>query len=85
MLQKLLCLAYGILHHRPAKLLYRQKFLYPDGAIREMVLWQIPRPTKDRPHGLKYRLYYGLADGTCMVRYWCQDTFPKVASNLSFT
>jgi hypothetical protein len=40
----------------PAKLLYRQKFLYPDGAIREMVLWQLPRPIKDRPHGLKYRL-----------------------------
>ena len=53
----------------PAKLLYRQKFLYPDGAIREMVLWQLPKPTKDRPHGLKYRLYYGLADGTCVVRY----------------
>jgi hypothetical protein len=53
----------------PAKLLYRQKFLYPDGAIREMVLWQLPRSTKDRPHGLKYRLYYGLPDGTCMVRY----------------
>jgi hypothetical protein len=45
------------------------KILYPDGAIREMVLWQLPRPTKDRPHGLKYRLYYGLADGTCVVRY----------------
>ena len=34
-----------------------------------MVLWQLPKPTKDRPHGLKYRLYYGLADGTCVVRY----------------
>ena len=53
----------------PAILLYRQKFIYPDGAIREMVLWQLPRITKDRPYGLKYRLYYGLADGTCMVRY----------------
>jgi hypothetical protein len=52
-----------------ARLIFRQKFIYPDGAIREMVLWQLPKPTKDRPHGLKYRLYYGLADGTCMVRY----------------
>lgn len=34
-----------------------------------MVLWQLPEPTKDRPHGLKYRLYYGLADGTGVVRY----------------
>ena len=50
---------YGRLRHMPAQLLYRQKLLYPDGAIREMVLWQLPRPTKDRPHGLKYRLYYG--------------------------
>ena len=34
-----------------------------------MVLWQLPKPTKDRLHGLKYRLYYGLANGTCVVRY----------------
>lgn len=34
-----------------------------------MVLWQLSKFTKDRPHGLKYRLYYGLADGTCTVRY----------------
>ena len=69
MLQKVLCSAYGILHHMPAKLLYHQKFLYPDGAIREMVLWQLPRLTKGRPHGLKYRLYYGLAYGTCVAHY----------------
>jgi len=58
-----------MLRYIPAKFLYRQKFIYPDGAIREMVLWQLPRPSKDRSHGLKYRLYYGLADGTCVVRY----------------
>lgn len=52
-----------------ATLLLREKFIYDDGAIREMVLWQLPAPTVDRPHGLKYRLYYGLADGTCLVRY----------------
>jgi Family of unknown function (DUF6516) len=34
-----------------------------------MVLRQLPKATKDRPHGLKYRLYYGLTDGTCVVRY----------------
>ena len=33
-----------------------------------MVLWQLPRPTKDRPYGLKYRLYLGRAGGT-LVRY----------------
>lgn len=34
-----------------------------------MVIWQLPQRTPDRPHGLKYRLYYGLSDGTCAVRY----------------
>jgi len=34
----------------------------------QMVLWQLPRPTKDRPHGLKYRLYLGRA-GQTLVRY----------------
>ena len=52
-----------------AKLLYREKYIYSDGAIREMVLWQLPRKSPDRPHGLKYRLYYGLGDGTCLVRF----------------
>ena len=34
-----------------------------------MVLWQLPEKTAGKPYGLKYRLYYGLADGTCLVRY----------------
>jgi hypothetical protein len=45
-----------------ARLLYREKYIYADGAIREMVLWQLP-------DGLKCRLYYGLANGTCLLRY----------------
>ena len=52
-----------------AKLIYHEKFIYADGAIREMVLWKLPNKTSGRPHGLKYRLYYGLSDGTCIVRY----------------
>ena len=35
----------------------------------EMVIWQVPKTTPDRPHGIKYRLYYGSADGKCIVRY----------------
>jgi len=62
-------LPYGIKNHMKAKLIYHEKFIYADGAIREMVLWQLPNKTSDRPHGLKYRLYYGLSDGTCMVHY----------------
>ena len=52
-----------------AKLIYHEKFIYADGAIREMVLWKLPNKTSDKPHGLKYRLYYGLSDGACIVRY----------------
>ena len=52
-----------------ARLLYQEKYIYSDGAIREMILWQLPAKTPDRPHGLKYRLYYGLKDGTCIVRF----------------
>jgi len=51
------------------RLLYRGKYIYSDGAIREMVLWHLPHKTPDRPHGLKYRLYYGFGDDTCLVRF----------------
>jgi hypothetical protein len=52
-----------------AKLIYQEKYVYANGAMREMVLWQLPKTTAKNPHGLKYRLYYGLADGTSIVRY----------------
>ncbi|MEA3469509.1 MAG: DUF6516 family protein [Thermodesulfobacteriota bacterium] len=52
-----------------AIILFRAKKIYPDGAIKEMVIWQLPTISKERPHGLKYRLYYGTADGECLVRY----------------
>ncbi len=52
-----------------AKLIYRGKYVYDDGAMREKVLWQLPEKTAKNPHGLKYRLYYGLADGSCIFRY----------------
>jgi len=52
-----------------AKLLYRSKTVYPDGAIREMVIWKLPKASRGRKHGLKYRLYYGNVDGKCLIRY----------------
>ena len=52
-----------------AKLVYREKFIYDDGAIRDMVLWQIPQKSAGEPYSIKYRLYYGLSDGTCIIRY----------------
>jgi hypothetical protein len=51
-----------------ADFLHRSRFVYIDGALREMVLWRVPR-TAHHPHGLKYRLYYGDAEGRCLVRY----------------
>ena len=42
-----------------AILLFHDKAQYPDGAILEMAIWQIPLSTAERPHGLKYSLYYG--------------------------
>ena len=52
-----------------AELAYHSKLIYPDGSVREMIIWRLPRKTPDRPHGLKYRLYYGDAKGKCLVRY----------------
>jgi|SRR6266545_3974160 len=49
----------------------RQVFLYravQRGVAVEMVIWALPRPSAERPHGLKYRLYCGRGD-TCLVRY----------------
>lgn len=51
-----------------AKLLFKDRYIYSDGAIREMVIWQLPETDKERPHGLKYRLFYG-HPGNCLVRY----------------
>jgi len=51
-----------------AKLVFRDKYFYADGAIREMVIWQLPEPDSERPHALKYRLFYGYS-GSCLVRY----------------
>ncbi len=51
-----------------AILLLKDKYIYPDNAIREMLVWRLPRPDKERPHGVKYRLFYGYA-GQCLVRY----------------
>ena len=53
----------------PARLIHREKHVLSDGSLVEMVIWRLPRKTADKPHGIKYRLYYGLPNGRCMVRY----------------
>jgi hypothetical protein len=51
-----------------ARLLFRDKYIYADGAIREMAIWLLLETDTERPHGLKYRLFYGYPD-RCLVRY----------------
>ena len=51
-----------------AVLLYRDKAVLSDGAIVEMTIWRLPIPDPERPHGLKYSLFYGRA-GERIVGY----------------
>ena len=51
-----------------AQRIFYDKALLPDGSIVEMVIWQLPKSSSDRPHGLKYRLYYG-RDNARVVGY----------------
>ena len=43
----------------PATLIFRDKLVFPDGAIQEMVIWRLPSADAERPHGLKYSLFFG--------------------------
>jgi Family of unknown function (DUF6516) len=51
-----------------ARLILREKQLLEDGAIVEIVIWRLPRPSHDRPHGFKYRLFFGKSRKS-VVRY----------------
>ena len=51
-----------------AQRIFYDKTMLPDGAIVEMVIWQLPSPSDDRPHGLKYQLFCG-RDGKRIVGY----------------
>jgi hypothetical protein len=42
-----------------AVLLYHDKADWPDGSIVEMTMWRLPKASEERPHGLKYSLFYG--------------------------
>jgi len=48
--------------------IFYDKFVYSDGAIREMSIWQLPESSNERPHGLKYSLFYGFP-GSRLVGY----------------
>lgn len=42
-----------------ASLLENRKLVLDDGAIIQIRIWRLPRPDEERPHGLKYSLFYG--------------------------
>lgn len=48
--------------------IFYDKAVLPDGAVVEMVIWQLSQITAERPHGLKYSLFYG-RDGQRIVGY----------------
>lgn len=52
-----------------AKLVAKDRIEFANGFIAEFVVWELPDRTSDRPHGYKYRLYYGDSEGNCLVRY----------------
>ena len=50
---------------KPLVFLKRQN---ADGTIIDIKIWQLPEMTAERPHGLKYSLFYGRA-GQRIVGY----------------
>ena len=52
---------------KAARIFYDRAVL-ADGAIVEMTIWQLPQVTAQRPHGLKYSLFYG-REGKRIVGY----------------
>ena len=51
-----------------AKLLIRERVVYPDGGLVEMVVWRLPRPVPPTSHGFKYRFVY-VFDGRRVLGY----------------
>lgn len=44
---------------RSAYLIVDRKLILADGAIVQIKVWRLPEATAERPHGLKYSLFYG--------------------------
>ena len=51
-----------------AKRIFYDKAVLVDGAIVEMTIWELPKASDERPHKLKYSLFYG-RDGERIVGY----------------
>ena len=48
--------------------IFYDKAVLADGGIVEMTIWQLPKASSQRPHGLKYSLFYG-RNGLRIVGY----------------
>jgi hypothetical protein len=42
-----------------ARLIENRKLRLDDGSIIQIKIWQLPTVIAERPHGLKYSLFYG--------------------------
>ena len=42
-----------------AKRIFYDRQDYADGAILDLVVWQVPEPVKGSTHKFKYRFFYG--------------------------
>jgi hypothetical protein len=51
-----------------ATILFEDRMVFPDGAIVEMRIWRLPEVDAERPHGLKYSLFYGF-QGERIIAY----------------
>lgn len=48
--------------------IFYDKAILVDGSIVEMSIWKLPKPSTERPHGLRYSLFFG-RDGKRIVGY----------------
>ncbi|OAN52274.1 hypothetical protein A6A04_00850 [Paramagnetospirillum marisnigri] len=51
-----------------ASLLIRERVVFPDGSLVEMVAWRLPSPLPPSSHGFKYSLVY-IVDGVRVLGY----------------
>ncbi|MCP4698497.1 MAG: hypothetical protein GY862_16840 [Gammaproteobacteria bacterium] len=51
-----------------AEQVIRDRYIFDDGAIMEMVIWQVPESVPASDHDFKYRLFYGIS-GKRLVGY----------------
>ena len=58
----------GVNDHMKTRRIFFDKAVLPDNSVVEMTIWQLPKPSTERPHGLKYSLFYG-RDGLRIVGY----------------